>query len=122
MVADQAEAPLGVEMGAVETDDASGLLAAMLEGMQAKRRERCSVRMAENTEHAAFLVQAVLAEPSQGLIVNVVGHARPRFPLDRRPQGRFNPIRCTRSHNRFEWIRPLRTLVGHRRRRCSFRG
>jgi hypothetical protein len=38
--------------------------------------------VAENTEHAAFLMQAVLVEPSQSLVisVNVVGHARPRLP------------------------------------------
>ena len=74
-------APLGVEVSAVEADDAGRLLAAMLERMQAERREGRSVGMAENAEHAAFLMQAVLVEPGQdSFSVNVVGHARPRLP------------------------------------------
>ena len=82
VVADQAQAPLGVEMSAVKADDASGFLAAVLKGMQAESHEGRSVGMAEDTEHAAFLMKAVLVEPPQGLTVsvNVVGHARPRLP------------------------------------------
>ena len=61
-VADQPEPALGVEPFAVERDDAGGLLAAMLEGMQAERRDGGGVGMAEDAEHAAFFAQAVLVE------------------------------------------------------------
>jgi hypothetical protein len=71
-----------MEMGAVEADDAGGFLAAMLESVEPERGEGRSIRVAENTEHAAFFMQAVLVEPGQGLIISVivVGHARPRLP------------------------------------------
>ena len=62
VIADQAETALGVEMVAVEGDDAGGFLAAMLQGVQAERGDRCGIGMAENAEHAAFLVQAVVVE------------------------------------------------------------
>ena len=58
-VADQAEAPFGVETFAVEGDDAGGFLAAMLKRMQAERGDGGGVGMAEDAEHAAFLAQAV---------------------------------------------------------------
>ncbi len=58
-VADQAEPALGMEALAVETDDAGGLLAAVLERVQAERGDGGGVGMAENAEHAAFLAQAV---------------------------------------------------------------
>ena len=67
---------------AVEADDAGGFLAAMLERVQAERGQGRGIGVAEDAEHAAFLMQAVLFEPGQALIVsvNVVGHARPRLP------------------------------------------
>jgi hypothetical protein len=82
MVADEAQTPLGVKVVTVEADDAGGFLAAMLERVEAKRRKGRRVRMAEDAEHAAFLMQAILFEPGQALIVslNCVGHARPRLP------------------------------------------
>ena len=61
VVADEAEAALGVEVGAVVGDDAGGLLAAMLQGVQAERGERRGVLVAEDAEHAALLAQAVVA-------------------------------------------------------------
>ena len=61
-VADQAHAPLGMEAGAVERHDAGRLLAAMLQRVQPERRDRGRVRMAEDAEHAALLVQAVLLQ------------------------------------------------------------
>jgi hypothetical protein len=69
-------------MRAIEADYAGSLLAAMLKGVQAEGGERGCVGMAENAEHAAFLMQAVLVEPRQALIVSLecVGHARPRLP------------------------------------------
>ena len=59
VVADEAEAALGVEALAVEGDDAGRLLAAMLQGVQAERGEGGGVGVAEDAEHAAFLAQAV---------------------------------------------------------------
>ena len=61
-VADQAEAPLGMETPAVEGDDAGRLLAAMLERVQAERRQGCGIVMAEDAEDAAFLAQLVTVE------------------------------------------------------------
>src|SRR5664280_2614567 len=58
-VADQAEAAFGMETLAVETDDAGGFLAAMLERVQAERGDGGGVGMAENAEHAAFFAQPV---------------------------------------------------------------
>ncbi len=59
IVADEAHAALGVEALAVEGDDAGGLLAAVLERVQAERGDGGGVGMAEDAEHAAFLAQAV---------------------------------------------------------------
>ena len=59
MVADQPLAALRVEPGAVESDDAGGLLAAMLQGMQPKRDDRGGVGMIENAKDAAFFSQPV---------------------------------------------------------------
>ena len=61
-VADEAHAALGMEALAVERDDAGGFLAAMLQRVQPERGDRGGVRMAEDAEHAALLVQAVLFE------------------------------------------------------------
>ena len=56
-VADQADMALDVELRAVKGDDARRFLAAMLEGMQAERDDRRRVLMAEDAEHAAFVVE-----------------------------------------------------------------
>ena len=58
-VADQPEPPFGMEPLAVEGDDTGGFLAAVLQGMQAERRDRRGVRMAENAEYAALFAQPV---------------------------------------------------------------
>ena len=47
---------------AVEGDDAGGFLAAMLEGVQAERRDRGGVGVAEDAEDAALLAQPVVVE------------------------------------------------------------
>jgi hypothetical protein len=46
---------------AVIGDDAAGLLAAMLEGMQAERRYGGGVGVPKNTEDSAFLAESVVA-------------------------------------------------------------
>ncbi len=61
-VADQAEVAFGMEALAVEGDDAGGLLAAMLQRVQAERGDGGGVGMAENAEDAAFLAQPVVVE------------------------------------------------------------
>ena len=48
--------------GAVKGDDAGGLLAAMLQGVQAERGDGGGLGMAEDAEHAAFLAQRVAFE------------------------------------------------------------
>jgi hypothetical protein len=58
-VADEAEPSLGMEAHPVESDDAGRFLAAMLEGMQAERRDRRRIGMAENPEDTAFLPKPV---------------------------------------------------------------
>jgi succinyl-CoA synthetase beta subunit len=66
-------------MGAVEADDARGLLAAMLKSVKAERGKRGGVRVVEDAEDPAFLMQPVLFEPAQVGIVNVslLCHGRP---------------------------------------------
>ena len=59
MIADKAKPAFGIISLAVESDDARRLLAAMLQGMQAKRRDRGGGGMAENSKNPAFLPQAV---------------------------------------------------------------
>ena len=65
VVADEAEAALLVELLAVVGDDAAAFLAAMLQGVQAKRRQRRRLRVAEHAEHAALLVQAIVVGDAQ---------------------------------------------------------
>ena len=78
----EAEPALGVEVVAVEADDACGFLAAMLQRMEAKRGERRGIWVTEDAEHAAFLVQAVLFQPGQAFVLSLFGvaHVRPRLP------------------------------------------
>ena len=59
VIADEAEAALGLEALAVEGDDARRLLAAVLQRVQAERRQRRGVRVAVDAEHAALLAQPV---------------------------------------------------------------
>ena len=66
VVADEAEAALGVETLAVEGDDAGGLLAAVLQGVQAERGDGGGVGVTEDAEHAAFLAQPVVVRVEFG--------------------------------------------------------
>jgi hypothetical protein len=63
MVAHETDAALGMEMLAVEADDAGSLLAPMLKRMEAKGGQSRGVGMIEDAEDAALLVQPVLFEP-----------------------------------------------------------
>ena len=60
VVADEAEAALGMEVVAVVGDDAGGLLAAMLQGVQAERGQRGGI-VAEDAEDPALLAEPVIA-------------------------------------------------------------
>src|SRR5438067_1603766 len=65
-IADQAEAAFRMKPLAVEGDDSGGLLAAVLQGMQTQRGNRCRVRMSENAEDAAFLAKPIRVEVEGG--------------------------------------------------------
>ena len=67
VIADQPLAALRVEPGAVESDDAGGLLAAMLQRMQPKRNDRRRVGVIEYAKDAALLSQPVLGEVDASL-------------------------------------------------------
>jgi hypothetical protein len=65
-----AHAAMGMELLAVIGNDAGRFLAAMLQGVEAERGEGRGFGMAEDAEHAAFLMRVVIFE-GQG--------AQPRF-------------------------------------------
>src|SRR6202035_3966721 len=56
----------GVETLAVEGDDAGGFLAAVLQRVQAERRNRGRVRVAENAEYAALFAQPIRIKIEEG--------------------------------------------------------
>ena len=68
VVADQPLPALRVEPDAVESDDAGGLLAAMLQRMEAKRGDGGGVRMVKNAEDAALLAQSVAVGVEAGFV------------------------------------------------------
>src|ERR1700733_5931354 len=76
VVADQPLPALRVEPDAVESHDAGGLLAAMLQRMQAQRGNGRGVRMIENAEDAARLAQSVAVGVEAGLVRRVWGRFR----------------------------------------------
>ena len=71
VVADEAHAALGMEALAVEGDDAGGLLAAVLQGVQAERGDGGGVGMAEDAEDAAFLAQPVVVQVEDPAVASV---------------------------------------------------
>ena len=62
MIAHEAQPAFGLEALAVEGDDAGRLLAAVLQGVKAERRQGCGVGVAIDAEDAAFLAQPVAVE------------------------------------------------------------
>src|SRR5690606_38840352 len=62
VVADLAQAAMGVELPAVVGDHAAGLLSAVLQGVQSQRGERGGVGRAPDAEDAALLVQLVVGK------------------------------------------------------------
>ena len=106
VVADEAHAALGVEALAVEGDDAGGLLAAVLERVQAERGDGGGVGMAEDAEHAALLAQPVGVEDRS---VVEVGSARPsRCRLIVSWRRSTGACRCGRTAGRRPHARPSR--------------
>ena len=93
-VAHEPEPALGMKAAAVEGDDAGGLLAAMLQGVQPERRDGGGVGMAEDAEHAALLAQPVTVQ------IAIVGAGI----------GRFDHLahRVSRSYRRARRVRSAR--------------
>ena len=60
VVADEAEAALGMEVLAVVSDDAGCFLSAMLQGVEAERGQRRGVLVAEDAEHPALFAKAIV--------------------------------------------------------------
>ena len=101
MVADEAEATLGTEPPAVEGDDAGRFLTAMLERMQAERGNGRGLGMAENTDYAAFLAQAIAIEidaDSHDALVLCDGRREMRVPAG----GRLEVTKCSTP---LKWVR-----------------
>src|SRR4029077_8505933 len=94
-VADQAEAAFGVEPLAVEGDDAGGFLAAVLQRVQAERRDRGCVGVAENAEYAALLAQPIGIKIEEGGFRHRLSSAQRAIPLA--STKRDIPIRPPRS-------------------------
>jgi hypothetical protein len=54
---------LGMEQPAVPRGDAAAFLAAMLQGIEAERRQSGRVLAAKDADHAAFFMKPVIVEP-----------------------------------------------------------
>jgi hypothetical protein len=59
VIADEAHPALRMEVFTIKADDAGCFLSAVLERMQAQRRQRCGVGMVEDAEHTTFFVEPV---------------------------------------------------------------
>src|SRR3954462_7426525 len=62
MVHHQSHALIGIELPSIETDDPGSLLAAVLQGMQAQRRQRRGIAVPQNAKHAALFMQRVVID------------------------------------------------------------
>ena len=67
MLADEAHMAFGVEALAVEADDAARFLSAVLQGMQAERREQARFLVSEHAKYAALFAWLVV-------IIVEIGH------------------------------------------------
>jgi hypothetical protein len=61
IVADEAYAPLRMELFAVVRNDAASLLAAVLQSVEAQRGDCSGIGMSENTEDPTFLTESVVS-------------------------------------------------------------
>src|SRR5262249_48367977 len=70
IVADKSLTAMRVELLAIIGDDAGGLLAAMLQRVQAECSDSCRVRVTKDPEHTAFLVKGIgfqgIGRPGKG--------------------------------------------------------
>src|SRR5215471_14660466 len=82
-IANQSQPAFGVKPFAVEADDASGLLAAVLQGVQTEGRNRRSVGMSEYAEYAAFLAEPIRVEVEGGRSGHDLGASTQSSPLRR---------------------------------------
>jgi hypothetical protein len=71
-VADEAEPALGVELAAVEGDDAAGFLAAVLEGVEAQRGEGGGIGVAVDAKNSAFFAEPVAVEVKIEVVVLMI--------------------------------------------------
>ncbi len=74
VIADETHALFGAELLAVEGDDTCSFLAAMLERMQAERRQRRGIRVPEDAEHAALFVQGIAIDFVMDFRGSQIGH------------------------------------------------
>jgi len=90
MVADQAHAAFGVEVLAVEADDAGRFLTAMLERVKAERRQSGGVGVVENAEDSTFFMEPVFFKPpvffkrlERWCLIVCVCHGHRPFPINK---------------------------------------
>jgi hypothetical protein len=74
IIPDQAHAAVGMKAGVVETGNAGGFLAAMLQRMQAKRRNSGCIRHIPDAEDTTFLMQGIIAIRGNIEVPAVEGH------------------------------------------------
>jgi len=60
VLADMAKTAMRIELPAVEADDSGRLLSAVLEGVESERGMGRGVRMAEDAEDAALILQMIV--------------------------------------------------------------
>src|SRR5262249_20172980 len=82
-IAHQSQPAFGVKPLAVEADYAGGLLAAVLQGVQTKGRNRRRVEMSEYAEYAAFLAEPIRVEVEGGRSGHDLGASTRSSPLRR---------------------------------------
>src|SRR5262249_38994930 len=81
VVADEPHPALGMEPPAIEGDDPGRLLAAVLEGVQAERRDRGRVRVPEYAEYAALFAQPIAVKIGMPWPLHAVAHPISRPPV-----------------------------------------
>ena len=111
VVADEAEAALGMELPAVVGDDAGGFLAAMLERVQAERGDGGGIGVAEDAEDAALLAQPVVAVARERQTVDLTLGGSTASLECRCVAGSW--VMCT-SRARCRRLRPLRSSASSR--------
>ena len=116
VISDQAEAAFGIEPLAVEGNDTGRFLPAMLQGVEAQRRERGRVLMPKNAEYTALFPQLVVVVQFERNVRTgyrvTMRHGASPSPQRPTPEGEGRDaiqfwLLCVLSSN---WLRPLRWL------------